>query len=401
MNLKTNILWSLLSRFLVRGLTIIKTIILARILLPTQFGVFGIAALFLGVLEMFTETGVNVVLIQQKKKIDYYLNTGWVVSIARGVLIFVFIIVLANPVARYFNVLESIGVIYVIAAVAFIRGFINPAIVAYQKDLKFKQEFIFRSSVTLAEVVFSIIFAIYFKSEIGLVLGMLVAAIVEVVLSFVVISKHPKFVFEGYKLKSLIKQGRWVTLAKIFDYLFAHIDDIFVGKILGTYNLGLYQQAYRITSFPITEAAESLQRVTFPAYSLILGDRELIKKTYLKTLFYTLVLVVPFCVLLLIFPNQIVGLVLGENWIDSVPVVQILVFFSLFKTIGNSAYPLLLAYKKQYEVMKITLVGLLIIVPLLILLTSSYGIGGVAFSVSMASLLMLISSMYYLLRSIK
>ena len=75
-------------RLFTRLLALIKIAILARILLPFQFGIYGIATLVLGFLEMLTETGINIFLIQQKEQIDEYVNSAWVVSIIRGFLIF-------------------------------------------------------------------------------------------------------------------------------------------------------------------------------------------------------------------------------------------------------------------------------------------------------------------------
>ena len=135
MDIKKGIIWTGSLRIVTRGLTIFKTIILARLLTPFQFGIFGIASLVLGLLEMITETGVNVVLIQEKDKIDKYLNTGWVVSIVRGIMISLFIIIFTPLITSFFSSPYSKNILYLISIIPFIRGFVNPAIINYQKDL--------------------------------------------------------------------------------------------------------------------------------------------------------------------------------------------------------------------------------------------------------------------------
>ena len=87
-----NVSWAGILRASTRIITFIRIIVLARILTPSQFGVFGIASLVLSFLEILTETGINVFLIQEKKAIKYYINDAWLVSILRGILISVFII---------------------------------------------------------------------------------------------------------------------------------------------------------------------------------------------------------------------------------------------------------------------------------------------------------------------
>src|SRR3972149_7871504 len=79
--------WMGALRGVTRGLALVKTAILARVLLPAQFGIYGIATLVLGLLEMMTETGINIFLIQEKKKVDDYVDSAWAVSIIRGILI--------------------------------------------------------------------------------------------------------------------------------------------------------------------------------------------------------------------------------------------------------------------------------------------------------------------------
>src|SRR3989339_280153 len=124
MNLKSSLLWTGSLRIVTRGLTIIKTLILARILTPAQFGIFGIASLVLGFLETMTETGVNVILIQEKGDIKNYINTGWVVSIVRGFLISSLIIFMSPFIITFFNSLESLYSLRLISLIPIIRGFI-------------------------------------------------------------------------------------------------------------------------------------------------------------------------------------------------------------------------------------------------------------------------------------
>src|SRR3989338_7346307 len=117
--------WMGLLRGSTRAITFVRLAILARILTPAQFGVFGIASLMLSFLEIITETGINIFLIQEKKDIREYLNSAWAVSIIRGFLIAFILLASAPFIANFFNSEESIHVIYLIALVPMIRAFIN------------------------------------------------------------------------------------------------------------------------------------------------------------------------------------------------------------------------------------------------------------------------------------
>src|SRR3990167_805663 len=120
--------WSFALRGLSRLLTYVRIAILARILTPAQFGIFGIATLVLTFLEIMTETWINVFLVQQSEDVDSYVSTAWVISIVRGLLITISIVVSSRLISEFFHSPDSLPVLLLISIVPFIRGFINPSI---------------------------------------------------------------------------------------------------------------------------------------------------------------------------------------------------------------------------------------------------------------------------------
>ncbi|MCX6706305.1 MAG: oligosaccharide flippase family protein, partial [Candidatus Woesebacteria bacterium] len=127
-----------------RIIAFIKILILARILSPNEFGLFGIAMLFLSLLEIISETGVNIFLIQEGDDIDSFIDTAWIVSIVRGILIALVLFLLSPTISRFFNSPQSLNIMYLISLAPLIRGFINPSVVKFQKNLLFAKEFIYR-----------------------------------------------------------------------------------------------------------------------------------------------------------------------------------------------------------------------------------------------------------------
>lgn len=393
--MRKNLIWAGGLRAVVRSLTIIKTLILARILTPSQFGIFGVASLVLGVLETISETGVNVVLIQEKKIINHYINTAWVVSIIRGILISLIILLLSPLIIIFFDSPASLNSLLLISLIPLIRGLINPAVVSYQKNLEFNKEFKFRSILISFEVLATVALGFFLRNELAFVYGMIFSAVLEVILSFILLKPTPKLEFDFIKLKHILSLGKWITFAKIFDYLFTHGDDIVVGKLLGVYPLGIYQQAYKISSLPIIEVTETVQKVMFPAYSKILDNKILIKQTYLKTLLMTCLIIIPFGLIIYFFPKQIVLILLGSNWILAVPVLQVLAIFGVVKTLANSSFPLLLAYKRQDLVMLLTLIGILGLSISIFPLIKIYGLIGAGLSTIIGSLVMIPPAIFY------
>ena len=375
-----------------RGMTLLKTIILARILSPSQFGVYGIAVLVLGLLEILTETGINIVLIQEEGKTDEYISTAWVVSIIRGILISIVILIIAPFMASFFNSANALNLIRFAALIPLVRGFINPSVVKFQKELAFNKEFWFRSFIFLVDTSFAIALGILTKSEYALIWGMFVAAIFEVVISFFAAKPRPSLEFDSTKVKKVIGRGKWITFAGTFEYLFQHIDDIAVGKILGTGPLGLYQQAYRVSTLPISEVGEVFNKVTFPTYSKISEDRHRLRKAFLK---------VKAGMLLFFFAKEVVLILLGEKWLGAVGALKVLAIFGILKSISNSAYSLFLSVRKQEIVTLITLVGILAMIIPLIPLVNRFGIVGAGYATIIGAAAGLPVVFYYLAKVFK
>ena len=367
-----------LQAFMV-GIAVLKVAVLARILTPAQFGVYGIALLVLGFLEVLTETGINVFLIQEKDDTELYLNSAWAVSIFRGFLIAATILITAPFVVSFFKMPQALFLLWIVAGVALVRGFINPMEVSFQKNLQFAKEFGFKGSLYFIDAAFAVVLGFLTKSESSMVFSMLLAAIVEVVVSFLIF-KRPTIEFDWQRVKRVINRGKWITGAGTFSYFFQNIDNIVVGRILGASSLGLYQQAYRISTLPVSQVGEVFNKVTFPVYVQIGNDRERLKRAFTKTFITIIGLSLPFGIILLLFARPLILIFLGAGWLDAEPVLKVLAIFGIFKAIVNSSYGLFLSLKRQDIVMYSELFGIIGISIAILPLVYKYGIVGVGYS---------------------
>jgi O-antigen/teichoic acid export membrane protein len=387
----------LFSRFVALG----RTAILARLLLPAQFGVYGVATLVLAFLEIFTETGINIFLIQERQKIEKYVNTAWVISIIRGALISLLIILLSPLIASFFNSPEVKPLLLLISLVPFLRGFINPSVVKFQKDLEFKKEFWFRSSIFLFDSSVAVVLALMTRAPISLVWGLVAGVILEIIISFVFIKPTPKFAFETEKVKRIIGRGKWVTFAGIFDYLTRQGDDMVVAKVLNPISLGLYQMAYRLSTLPVTEIAQVAGKVTLPVYVQIANEKKRIKKAFIKTMMTISILVIPVGAALFLFPKEIVTIILGRNWLEIVPALKILAVFGVVRALGISTGSVFLAFKRQDLVALITFVKFVILAIIILPAVLMAGIVGASWAVLIASLLIQPLAWWYVIRLFK
>ena len=393
--------WVGTLRVLMRGITFIRLAVLARLLSPFQFGLVGIATLVLAILEIFTETGINVFLVQEEDRIEKYIDTAWIVSIIRGLIISLVIFLSASLVASFFNSRESYGLVLLISIVPLVRGFINPSIVSFQKDLKFHKEFFYQGSLFLVDAIVTLVFAFITKSAVSIIYGMLASVVFELIISFIFIKPTPKLNMNYAHFLKLIHSGKWITAAGIFNYLYQNLDNIVVGKILGVQALGLYNVGYKISSLPITEVSDVSSRVTFPLYVKIGGDKDRLKSAFVKVILFIAFLAISLGLVLFFFTKELVVFVLGQQWVEAVPVIKILVFYGVLRGISGSSSALFLALKKQEYVTVMTFISMIGLATTIIPLVLAFGLVGAGYSAIIGSLLPLPFIIYYLLKTFK
>ena len=368
---------------LTKAVAVFKIAILARILSPSQFGSYGIALLILGFLEVLTETGINVFLIQEKDETEKYLNSAWVVSIIRGTLIAILILITAPLVLTFFKTPEVANLLYLVSAVAFVRGFINPMEVSFQKGLKFMKVFFFQGSLYIVDALVAVTLGILTHSESAMIISMLVAAVTEVILSFIIFQR-PRLILEKEKFLKVIHSGKWITGAGIFSYIFQNIDNVVVGKFLGTTSLGFYQQAYTVSTLPVTGVSDIFNKVMFPVFVKISGESKRLKAAFYKAFGIIFLLAVAFGLILLFFSHPIILLFLGNKWLSIEPVLKVLAIFGILKAGLNSTYSLFLSLKMQKVVMLSEFFGIVGMGASIYPMVARYGILGAGYSTIIA-----------------
>jgi O-antigen/teichoic acid export membrane protein len=298
-------------------------------------------------------------------------------------------------IASFFNSPESKYIIFLIAVVPFIRGFINPAIVQFQKELEFNKEFWFRFTTFSANTVVAIVFGLLTKSASSLVWGLAGSAILEVLISFIFVSPRPKFALELGKARRVISRGKWITAAGLFEYLFSQGDDAVVGRLLDTGSLGLYSVAYKVSTLPVTEIGQVFNKVTFPVYTKILNDKKRLTRAFLKIFVSSSLFVVPFGLILFLFSKQVVLIMLGSQWVQADFIVKILALFGVSRALVKLSFPLFLAAKKQEYVTVVNLFSIVGLVLTIIPFIKNFGVQGAAWS-SLVGVALSVPSAFYL-----
>ncbi len=391
--------WITLLRGLTRIVTILRLSVLGRLLTPAEFGFFGIASLLLSLLEILTETGINVFLVQEKKDLKEYINSAWIVSLLRGIILTIVIILTAPIITSFFNSPEALNIILLISIVPFIRGFINPEIITYQKDLSFDKEFRLRFVLFLVDVGVSITVGFITRSAESFVWGLIASALIEVILSYVLFPLRPKLKGELEQIKLILRRGFWVTVTGIFSYFADNGDNITVGKLLGSGSLGIYQIAYKFSTLPISEITNVVNQVIFPVYTKFHNDRERLIKAFIKVTFASSLVGIVLGSGIFLLAQPIILIFMGVQWVAAVPVIQVLSIYGILRTIFGSFSPLFLAVGKQDFVARMLFFRVVTLLVSIVPLVQMYGMIGAAYAMVL-SVLIEIPIIIFLTRSV-
>ena len=358
--------WQTIYKGLLMVVALIKVSILARLLGPEAFGLFSLTLIALGLTESLTQTGVNITLLQSQRPVRYFLDSAWVIAILRGFLIGSLMLVVGLFMQNYYQEPQLLALVSVAALVPVIKGFINPYIVVLHKEMRFFQDSVYRFSLVFVESLVAIALGFWLQSVWALVIAVLAGALFEVLISFVAFKTKPRFAYVSSRGKTILDNAKWLSVATVFNYLNEHADDFLLGKIVGTFNLGIYHNAYGLSHKANYDFAKSAHHSTIPVFAKIADKPIRLRKAFLRSLVALIAFVSLVSLPLLVFPEFFVNLILGDQWLAAVPLVQPLVFAGILQSISSLSYALFLA-KKNYRVMNFHLFATLLLMVLLII----------------------------------
>lgn len=377
----TSGVWVVALNLINRGFGILRTVILARLLTPDDFGLLGLALLATATLETLSQTGFHGAIIQKQKNIDSYLNTAWTCSALRGMILFALLYFLSPQVAYFFDDTRVVPIIRVIAISILLSGFANIGIVLFKKELDFKKQFIYETLSNSADIVISIALALWLRTVWALVIGGVAGHIMRLILSYGLHPWRPALSFDAVKFREMFTFGKWMLAAGILHFVITRADDLFVGKFFGVAALGLYQMAYLLSNVTTTDLTHTISQIAFPAYSKIQNDPSTLVNVYLKVLRGVAFISVSVAFFLFAFASELVELLLGGQWVAMVPVLEVLAFAGLARSIQSTAVPVFLAMGRPKIHTEINIIRAVVLFCLVYPFATTWGMLGVAYAV--------------------
>jgi len=354
---------------------VIRFVVLGRILSKDDFGLMGIALLAMASLDNFTQSGIGDSIIQKKGDVRNYLNSVWTIQVIRGLGLYFILYLLSPLVALIFNEPGSVDLIRTLGLILVFRGFVNPTVICFQKNLEFSKQFSYRFSGSLFNLIVAVPAALILKNAWALILGIAAGEFVQLIASYIIDPYRPSFKIDRKKSLEMFHFGKFILITSMLKFFIMQGDDAFLGIFLGTGMLGLYQMAYRVSNFMATEISNVITQVTFPVYSKLQDNIEKLKAGYFKTTKLTTLITFPVAGGIFALAPEFIS-VIGEQWMPMLDTLRILCLLgAIFKSTGRPDIPT-----------KMSFLRLFVIVITIYPLTLAFGMPGTAISVLLGSL---------------
>ena len=384
-NLKNQMLsgsfWVFGTNMISRGISFLSTLILARLLTPEAFGIIGYGFLIVSAIGLLREMGFNSALIYQKTEIERAASTSIVFIFLWSMLLYFLVFGLAPLAALFFREPRLTSLLRVLTISLILNSLSSIPMSLLSKEINFKRrvipELLNLTVYGVVTVVFAWLGFNYWAFVIGVLTADLFQLISAMILRPVKFSLKPDIPI----LKELFVFGKSVMGLGILNFGIRNIDDFFVGRMLGTVPLGIYNFAYRIANIPATNITNVLGKVLYPGFVKIADDTRRLREAFLESLKYVTFLTIPVTLYIILIIPDVVHLFF-PHWIDAIVPIQLIAYFGGIRSIGSGTGSVVLAKGKPELLLPISLTQLTFLAVLLYPVTRFWGLTGVCILVN-------------------
>lgn len=383
------VLWQGLSYIFGKLLTLATTVILARVLTPTDFGLVGLAMVFITYLEVTSDMGLGQAVVffpREKRRTDAAITVAfaWSLLLAGGA-------VLAAPlVADFFDQPRVAPMFRVVALALLVGGLGSVPDAILRRELRFRRRLITVLGRVIVKGVASVALAVAGFGAWALIWGYVLGEAAWMVASWALAGVRPGrgiWRLSSAEVKPLLGYGVPAATSAILSALVFNVDYLVVGERLGPKALGLYTMAYRIPELLILQALWVVSTVTFPMFSLVRQDMQRLRRGYLANIRLQTAYGAATGVGLAIVAPMLVPIAFGEKWSASIVPLQAIALGAVFNSLAQSAVSLYKGIGRPSVGVALWLVRLILVVPALLLATR-FGIDGVSWAQAGSAFLM-------------
>jgi O-antigen/teichoic acid export membrane protein len=299
-------------------------IILAHLLTPHEFGLAGMALVFTGIGVAFGDLALSAALIQRRELREVDRSTAFWTNVAAGSFIMLLGIAISPLVADFFGQ-PSVAPLFAATSVVFLLwALCSTQSALLSRDMNFRPLEIRGMAAGFVSAGAAVLLALAGAGAWALVGESLVQAATSLVLLWTFSSWRPKFMYSKESLRSLGSYSGKTLISQMLGYLVNNVDNLLVGRFIGSAALGIYSVAYSTMFLPVSRISQPLQQVLFSAFAKIQHEPKRLAEAWARGNQVISAVNVPAFLGMAVVAPDFVPVVLGENWTPAVPVLQFL-----------------------------------------------------------------------------
>jgi lipopolysaccharide exporter len=379
--------WTVSFRLLDRFLGLISSVVLARLLVPDDFGLVAMAMAVLAMVEMFRGLGFEAALIRKPDASQAEFDTAWTLNVLLGVATALFMLGIAAPMASFFREPRVENIVYLLALVPVSEGLVNIGVVAFRKDLNFRKDFQLLALRRVLAVTITVSLALYWRSYWALPVGNVIGWGIGVLLSYWMHPYRPRLTLSAHR--SVLGFSAWIFLNNVLFFLRMRGASIAIGRVGGVGPLGIFEIAFQIASLPTSALVMPLNRALFPGYVQLRSDMAKFRYGVLQVIAGMALVAIPAGVGIASTAHLIVEAFLGPKWLAAIPAVQMLALFGVSIALQTNIQSVYNALGKPSLQALMTALTLVLLLPLLVWWVRLDGVDGAARAYLVTGALML------------
>ena len=320
------VIWSSIDRFSAQGIQFVFSILIARLLLPEDYGVIAMLNIFLAVSQTFIDSGFGTALIRKIDRTETDFSTVFYFNIAVASVFYVILFFCAPAIANFYEtpLLESVTKVVALNLIINSLSGIHNAKLSIVIDFKSRAKISIITTLLTGAVGLWMAYAGY--GVWTLVVQNLLSSVIRTVMLWIIVRWRPQLVFSWKSFKELFSFGSKLLASALLDTLYNNIYTLVIGKVFSPSTLGVYSKAKNLAQFPSSNITSVLQSVTFPVLSTIQNDEERLSDAYKRFLKLSAFVVFPLMVGLAAVADPFIRIALTDKWANAICLLQILCF---------------------------------------------------------------------------
>ncbi|HJW90701.1 MAG TPA: lipopolysaccharide biosynthesis protein [Anaerolineales bacterium] len=358
-------LWTYATFMASKLLVMAANVILARLLLPEDFGLLALGLIAINYLDALGDFGVGAAYIWRREEPERSADTAFSLSLAAGMTLGALAFAGAPLAGRFFHQPDLVPVMRVLASTLLIASLGNLQAAKMKKQLEFRRRVLPEIARVLVKGGVSIGLALAGWGVWSLVWGQVAGTLATTLLYWQVVSWRPRLSIDPKIAMELLRYGGQLVLLNLAGYLLMNLDYVFIGNRLGAGPLGFYTMAFRIPELVILNVCYVISQALFPAYARLQHDLPALRSGFLIALRYVALLTAPAAAGMFLVAPEFVEVLYTDRWSASVPVMQALSIYTLIYSLSFNAGDIYKATGRLSILNRVALLRLALTVPVL------------------------------------